>query len=595
MKKTKGITLIALIITIIVLLILAGVALATLTGQGNIIGNAENAVGQYNNSVAEEQQLLNEIMDYIKNDGNGDIEDSGISLSVVADTTGISKKVIVTIVGQAENGIKSLACSNGVNKTYEEGTKEIQETIEITANGIYTFTIEDIKGKTASKGILIENILEGTIQIKADKTMPTKDNVKVTVTWPSGSEKGIKEIKVGNNSWEVASGNTSEVDVTQNCTVVARVSNSTGEVTQASITISNIDKANPIVTVVTEGEETIEEGTSKEISSYFTYSANGVAEIINVKYTDTSNGDAVVANTNTLTEGTHIIKCTVTKETGAVGMATKTIIVEVNEPEIVGPGEIASKPEEHYGGEVTNYTTPSGDPNVKWRIFYADESNIYLIASDYIHYDYVPTSANYTLYDNGNGYKLSFNNVYKDYTGASNITDPRITKWLSYISDNQNAIGKGIQAVAFMLDISRWNEKYRNETYADYAIGGPTLDLFCESYENTHKSKYIEYIHNTTGYQMKWSNSTDSYGNSLSILDTSDNLYVITSPNKCSTTWIAAPSSVYVDSLLYVSSAGMLSSYGAYTNPSTGFRPVVCLKSGVQLEKISDTEYRILE
>ena len=255
----------------------------------------------------------------------------------------------------------------------------------------------------------------------------------------------------------------------------------------------------------------------------------------------------------------------------------------------------STNPEEHYGGEVTNYTTPSGDPNVKWRIFYADESNIYLIASDYIHYDYVPTSANYTLYDNGNGYKLSFNNVYKDYTGASNITDPRITKWLSYISDNQNAIGKGIQAVAFMLDISRWNEKYRNETYADYAIGGPTLDLFCESYENTHKSKYIEYIHNTTGYQMKWSNSTDSYGNSLSILDTSDNLYVITSPNKCSTTWIAAPSSVYVDSLLYVSSAGMLSSYGAYTNPSTGFRPVVCLKSGVQLEKISDTEYRILE
>ena len=392
MKRTNGITLIALIITIIVLLILAGVALATLTGQGNIIGNAENAVGKYNNSVAEEQQLLNEIEKHFQNyleGGNGDIEDSGISLSVVADTTGISKKVIVTIVGKAENGIKSLACSNGVNKTYEEGTKEIQETIEITANGIYTFTIEDIKGKTASKGILIENILEGTIQIKADKTMPTKDNVKVTVTWPSGSEKGIKEIKVGNNSWEVASGNTSEVEVTQNCTVVARVSNSTGEVTQASITISNIDKANPIVTVVTEGEETIEEGTSKEISSYFTYSANGVAEITSVTYTDTSNGDAVVANTNTLAVGTHIIKCTVTKETGAVGVDTKTIIVEANEPVIIGPGDIASKPEEHYGAYVTNYLVPSGDPNVKWRIFYADESNVYLIASDYIHKNYL--------------------------------------------------------------------------------------------------------------------------------------------------------------------------------------------------------------
>ena len=63
-----------MVITIIVLLILAGVALATLTGQGNIIGNAENAVGKYNNSVADEQQFLNEIEKYFQNyleGGNG--------------------------------------------------------------------------------------------------------------------------------------------------------------------------------------------------------------------------------------------------------------------------------------------------------------------------------------------------------------------------------------------------------------------------------------------------------------------------------------------------------------------------------------------
>ena len=567
------------------LLILAGVALATLTGQGNIIGNAENAVGKYNNSVAEEQQLLNEIEKHFQNyleGGNGDIEDSGISLSVVADTTGISKKVIVTIVGKAENGIKSLACSNGVNKTYEEGTKEIQETIEITANGIYTFTIEDIKGKTASKGILIENILEGTIQIKADKTMPTKDNVKVTVTWPSGSEKGIKEIKVGNNSWEVASGNTSEVEVTQNCTVVARVSNSTGEVTQASITISNIDKANPIVTVVTEGEETIEEGTSKEISSYFTYSANGVAEIINVKYTDTSNGDAVVANTNTLTVGTHIIKCTVTKETGAVGVATKTIIVEKRE----------LVPASDYGRYVTNYTTPSGDPDVGWRIFYADEENVYLIASDYIHYDYAPTSAKNTLYDNGNGYKLSFGNVIKDYnTGAANITDSRITKWINYVKDYPSATGYGIQSVAFMLDEARWSEKYANPKYSEYAIGGPTLELWCASYKATH-DRYVEATYDSTGYRVKWSDSTSSPSYSISGAEDDNDLYYITDPDKCSYMWLASPSAFESDFLMLVNYTGRVD-YDRYYNSYTGFRPLVCLKSGIQLEKQNDGTYLI--
>ena len=591
MKRTNGITLIALIITIIVLLILAGVALATLTGQGNIIGNAENAVGKYNNSVEEEQQLLNEIMDYIKNDGNGDIEDSGISLSVVADTTGISKKVIVTIVGQAENGIKSLACSNGVNKTYEEGTKEIQETIEITANGIYTFTIEDIKGKTASKGILIENILEGTIQIKADKTMPTKDNVKVTVTWPSGSEKGIKEIKVGNNSWEVASGNTSEVDVTQNCTVVARVSNSTGEVTQASITISNIDKANPIVTVVTEGEETIEEGTSKEISSYFTYSANGVAEITSVTYTDTSNGDAVVANTNTLAVGTHIIKCTVTKETGAVGMATKTIIVEKSG---MNSEEIASKPEEHYGGEVKNYLAPSGDPDVKWRIFYADEENVYLIASDYIHKNYAPESANNTLYDNGNGYKLSFNNVVNDYnTGAANITDSRITKWINYVKDYPSATRSGIKSVAFMLDEPRWSAKYANPEYAEYAIGGPTLELWCASYKASHPDRYVECTYNATGYQVKWSDSTSDPSNKVSGAEDEEDLYYIkSSTDKCSYMWLASPSALYYSNLMSVNYTGNVYR-STYDSWATGFRPLVCLQSGIQLEKQNDGTYLI--
>ena len=43
MKNNKGITLIALVITIIVLLILAGVSIAMLTGENGILTQAENA------------------------------------------------------------------------------------------------------------------------------------------------------------------------------------------------------------------------------------------------------------------------------------------------------------------------------------------------------------------------------------------------------------------------------------------------------------------------------------------------------------------------------------------------------------------------
>ena len=65
------------------LLILAGVALATLTGQGNIIGNAENAVGKYNNSVADEQQLLNEIEKYFQNYLEGEDKEEGTEPLVI--------------------------------------------------------------------------------------------------------------------------------------------------------------------------------------------------------------------------------------------------------------------------------------------------------------------------------------------------------------------------------------------------------------------------------------------------------------------------------------------------------------------------------
>ena len=42
-NKNKGITLIALVITIIVLLILAGVSIAMLTGENGILMQAQNA------------------------------------------------------------------------------------------------------------------------------------------------------------------------------------------------------------------------------------------------------------------------------------------------------------------------------------------------------------------------------------------------------------------------------------------------------------------------------------------------------------------------------------------------------------------------
>ena len=52
--KTNGITLIALVITIIVLLILAGVAITTLTGENGILNKADTAQVETRAATVEE-------------------------------------------------------------------------------------------------------------------------------------------------------------------------------------------------------------------------------------------------------------------------------------------------------------------------------------------------------------------------------------------------------------------------------------------------------------------------------------------------------------------------------------------------------------
>ena len=58
LRKEKGITLVALVITVIVLLILAGVSIAALTGNNNIISGANKAKENYAAEATRENEIL---------------------------------------------------------------------------------------------------------------------------------------------------------------------------------------------------------------------------------------------------------------------------------------------------------------------------------------------------------------------------------------------------------------------------------------------------------------------------------------------------------------------------------------------------------
>ena len=62
-KEKRGITLIALAVTIIVILILAGVTIDTVFSDEGIINKAKEAANSINNAVANDQAELNDLLE----------------------------------------------------------------------------------------------------------------------------------------------------------------------------------------------------------------------------------------------------------------------------------------------------------------------------------------------------------------------------------------------------------------------------------------------------------------------------------------------------------------------------------------------------
>ena len=106
MKRTKqnGITLIALVITIIVLLILAGVSIATLTGPNGLLTQAMEAKRKTEEAAQNEQAALDRINDYISENTEGAYsEEKGVNTPKLA--SGMTKVMFQLPEGNNEGKI----------------------------------------------------------------------------------------------------------------------------------------------------------------------------------------------------------------------------------------------------------------------------------------------------------------------------------------------------------------------------------------------------------------------------------------------------------------------------------------------------------
>lgn len=136
-----------------------------------------------------------------------------------------------------------------------------------------------------------------------------------------------------------------------------------------------------------------------------------------------------------------------------------------------------------------------------------------------------------------------------------------------------------------MLDIDAW-ANYCNLDYAEYAIAGPTLDMFVASWNQTQDSK-LYYNATEYGYCIKVGEipTVDGWFNDINIeANYIAELYLL-STNKGNNYWIASPTNF--DPAYYtvrIFSEGKISE-GMYDDTDdAGFRPVICLSKNIELE-----------
>ena len=549
LKRERAITLIALVITIIILLILAGITIATLGGENGLLAKVKKA---------KEAEIKAEMRE---------------ELTLALHDLQIEKRAEATLDDVTQDWI------NGQIKKYECTVND-----DASLSGKQVIMKKDkIRGKfliDENLNIIEEEYNESSIEFSYETREREGNKINIAIIIKDEIN-GIKEVQMPDGTIYPYNKNEQvgiDYSVELGVEYKVKITSESGEVVEKTI----------------------------KIDDYYYKITKNIGEGLKIDNTAIKAAWNKPYQATITAEGYYIIDTIAVTMGGQVVAVDKTTGV-INIDKVTDDIEIKATSSKNYGALVENYNvtydSTEGASNA-WRIFYSDGTNIYLIADDYIHYDYAPykTTTN-KIYKNNTDYRLSFNNVCKDYTESPSINSGFASKWLSlYWKNNSESTNTNIMAVAYMLDTSIWNTKFRNSEYADYAIGGPTLEMYCASYKDTHPTKYIECEaeSNTNGYKVKW-NSDSSYSTLISGLATSNdcnNIYIKSDTSKAYGMWLASPSAGNANDVMGAYFNGLVSYnnyHGYYNDYYPGLRPLVCLSSDIQLKKLDNGNYRIVK
>ena len=172
------------------------------------------------------------------------------TVEITPSKTALTKENVQLTINATDDlsGIKSIKLPNGEYRTNTQEGLPLSITYNIIGNGTYTFEITDFAGNKITKSIKITNI---------DKDNPTLELSLNPNNWTNGSvtinakatdnNSGIKEIILPNGN--IINNTVASYTVSFNGIYYFKAIDNIGNETISSITVSNIDKNNPIVTI----------------------------------------------------------------------------------------------------------------------------------------------------------------------------------------------------------------------------------------------------------------------------------------------------------------------------------------------------------
>ena len=608
-KNARGITLIALVITIIVLLILAGVTINALSGENGIITKSKEAKIKTEKSKTIEKINLAILTAMTKGDGDIDnatlreeLEKEGLTVKTegnnlpwdvsdgkyiyrinedytVEEVEGInlSKKEIKLASGENETITATLTEGTTGKITWESSAPDIVkvENGKITAvggSGTATITAK-VEGTEYQATCTVKIIQKITTITAGNIEMNIGDTQKINVTI-TPSEGLIEDLEYTSGSPTIATvgadGNVK--GIAEGTAVITIRGKNSGVSTTCTIKVTpKVTK----ITKITASDLTLEPGKTGKIRVTIepTNQTEGVTYTSGTQSVATVGEDGTV---NALTEGTTIITVK-----GKVSGVSTTCTVTVKSNKINGAIEVGEY-EKYYGKKVTNYTAGGKT----YRIFYIDtegkfgDKNTVYLKADWTANDI--TLSSYTSYTP---------------SGTDLTTYKRLNpSWAAKRGSSTSSWNYNEHAAAWLCSPSKWTT-YCDTSKANYAIGSPTAEMYVASYNQVSHSignyklgvAYREkddpgYIYTLNGKQSAISGSDYWTGDNTLDYTGYNSMYCGRNGSTGNYWWWLASPSAYGSTLVcYVYGYSATLNYYHYSY-ARGVCPLVSLKSSFQLE-----------